>query len=355
MHPSNIIAHRLHTQQLTHHTFKTPAEVVAWFGAVQAQDYLGAKWALGQRLPGTVDADIESAFNEGSILRTHVMRPTWHFVAPADIRWLLMLTAPRVHQLNAYMYRQLELDENLLQQGNEALANALQGGKYLTREELGDALAEVGIEADGIRLGYIIHHAELDAVICSGPRRGKQFTYALLEERAPNARILTRDEALAELIRRFFTGHGPSTAKDFAWWSGLTMADAKIGLDMLKSELINDGEFWFAPANPTPKQDEPIAYLLPNYDEYTIAFKNHDALVSRLAGVNLMESFSSIFAHVIAVDGELVGAWRRTLKKDTVTVETNLLTVLTESEHQAIAAVVQLYGDFLGLKALLIS
>ncbi len=133
------------------------------------------------------------------------------------------------------------------------------------------------------------------------------------------------------------------------------MADAKIGLDMLKSELINDGEFWFAPANPTPKQDEPIAYLLPNYDEYTIAFKNHDALVSRLAGVNLMESFSSIFAHVIAVDGELVGAWRRTLKKDTVTVETNLLTVLTESEHQAIAAVVQRYGDFLGLKALLIS
>jgi len=352
MQSSDIIAHRLYTQQFTHHAFKTPAEVVAWFGAVQAQDYLGAKWALGQRLPGTIDADIEAAFNEGSILRTHVMRPTWHFVAPADIRWLLMLTAPRVHQLNAYMYRQLELDENLLQHGNETLANALQGGKYLTREELGDALAEVGIEADGIRLGYIIHHAELDAVICSGPRRGKQFTYALLEERAPNARIFARDEALAELIRRFFTGHGPSTAKDFAWWSGLTMADAKTGLDMLKSELTNDGEFWFAPVSPTPKQAEPIAYLLPNYDEYTIAFKNHDALVMRLKGINLMESFSSIFAHVIAVDGELVGAWRRTLKKDTVTVETKLLTTLTESEHQAIAAVVQRYGDFLGLQAI---
>lgn len=263
-----------------------------------------------------------------------------------------MLTAPRVHQLNAYMYRQLDLDKNLLQQGNEALANALQGGKYLTREELGDALAEVGIEADGIRLGYIVHHAELDAVICSGPRRGKQFTYALLEERAPNAKILTRDEALAELIRRFFTGHGPSTAKDFAWWSGLTMADAKSGLDMLKSELINDGEFWFSPANPTPKQAEPTAYLLPNYDEYTIAFKNHDALVMRLKGINLMETFSSIFAHMIAVDGELVGAWRRTLKRDTVTVETNLLTALTESEQQAIAAAVQRYGDFLGLHAI---
>src|SRR5262245_48950376 len=248
----DIIRQRLHNQLLSHTKFTQPSQVVAWLGAVQSQDYAGAKWAVAQRTKGLIDSDIEQAFAEGEILRTHVMRPTWHFVTPADIRWLLELTAPRVNAVNAYMYWQLELDDALLRRSNAVIAKTLQGGRMCTRAELGVALAEAGIVAEGMRLGYIVHRAELDAVVCSGPRRGKQFTYALLDERAPHARRLQRDEALAELTRRYYNGHGPATTRDFVWWSGLTMADATAGLDMVASDLTHeviDGQtyyFWAA-------------------------------------------------------------------------------------------------------------
>jgi hypothetical protein len=172
------IAHqRLLNQHIARAPFKQPSDVVNWLVAVQAQDYFGAKWALGLRLQDTHDADIDRAFNAGTILRTHVMRPTWHFVTPADIRWLLALTAPRVHAVNAARYRQLELDSATLKRGHKALIKALQGGQHLTREELSNALEKAGVApAQGQRLAYIVMHAELDGLICSGPRRGKQFT-----------------------------------------------------------------------------------------------------------------------------------------------------------------------------------
>ena len=232
-----IAHHRLRQQQLAAPRFPTPEEVVAWLGAVQAQDYLGAKWALGLRLPETTDAAIEQAFADGAILRTHVLRPTWHFVAPADIRWMQALTGGRVLAANGYMVRQHGLEEATFQRSNAALAGALTGGNFLTRNELGAALAAAGIHAEGNRLAYLVMRAELDALICSGPRRGKQFTYALLEERVPPAPALTPEEALAELTRRYFTGHGPATLQDFSRWSGLTVADARQGVDLVGDAL----------------------------------------------------------------------------------------------------------------------
>jgi hypothetical protein len=228
----DIAQWRLHAQHLTGTPLKTAADVVGWLGAVQSQDYAGAKWAVAQRTNGLTDADLDQAFADGSILRTHVLRPTWHFVTPADIRWLLAVTKPRVHALNAYMYRQCELDETLLRRSSDVLANALVGGRQLTRTELGASLAQAGIVAEGIRLGYIIHYAELEAVICSGARRGKQFTYALLEERAPQAKRLDPDAALAELAKRYFTSHGPATLKDLTWWSSLTLAEARMAVEL---------------------------------------------------------------------------------------------------------------------------
>src|SRR6185436_10236792 len=175
------IAHqRLHNQHLSATTLKSLKEVVGYLGAVQAQDYAGAKWAIGQRIPNATDAAIDRSFNEGEILRTHVMRPTWHFVTPADIRWILELTAPRVHAANAYMYRKLELNDAIFKRSNAVLAKALQGGMQLTRTELASAFNKAGIIADGLRLGYFMMYAELEGLICSGGRRGKQFTYALL-------------------------------------------------------------------------------------------------------------------------------------------------------------------------------
>src|SRR5438128_282472 len=223
------IAHRrLHNQHITRRTLETPQALVEWLGAVQAQDFAAAKWALGLRLQGVTDDDIEQAFTDGAILRTHVMRPTWHLVAPEDIRWLLALTAPRVHAVNAHMYRKYEVDGPSLALCRRVLEQALRDHNYLARRELVSLLEQVGITTgDTIRTSLLMMHAELEGVICNGPMRRKQFTYALIEERAPNTLTLTREEALAELASRFFTSHGPATAQDFAWWSGLTVADAR--------------------------------------------------------------------------------------------------------------------------------
>src|SRR5579884_4270870 len=253
-----IAQQRLYNQLITRQnerSFDTPEAVVQWLGAVQAQDYGAAKWAVGLRLPGATDDDIEQAMADGAILRTHILRPTWHFVSPADIRWLLALTAPRVHAANAPWYRKLELDDAIVKQSNDALTNALQGGKQLTRDELASALQQAGIATEGEqRVSNIMMRAELDGVICSGARRGKQFTYALLAERAPQARALDRDKALAELTLRYFSSHGPATAQDFVWWSGLTIVDAKAGLAMatsyLQQETINGQTYWFSPSTP---------------------------------------------------------------------------------------------------------
>ena len=180
---------------------------------------------------------MEHAFATGAILRTHVLRPTWHFVLPADIRWLLTATAPRIRARDARRYGQLGLDDDTLRRSAGALVAALRGGNRLTRREAAAVLTAAGIGVEGQRLPYLLMAAELDALICSGPRRGKQHTYMLLEERAPDARDLPRDEALAELARRFFVGHGPATAKDFAVWATLTLAEARAAIEAAGAEL----------------------------------------------------------------------------------------------------------------------
>ncbi|HEY6411300.1 MAG TPA: winged helix DNA-binding domain-containing protein, partial [Ktedonobacteraceae bacterium] len=210
---SNIAASRLHNQHLAGPRFERVEDVVQWLGAVQAQEYAGATWGIAQRARDLTSALLAQAFAEGKILRTHLLRPTWHFVVPADIYWMLELTAPRVHALNAYYYRQFELDDELFAKSYSVLTKALQGGKQLTRQELAKILADSGITASGLRLAYIFMHAELDVLICSGALRGKQQTYALLSERVAQAKTCSHEAALAELARRYFTSHGPATLK----------------------------------------------------------------------------------------------------------------------------------------------
>lgn len=334
-----------------------PADVVRWLGAVQAQDYAATRWALGMRLQSAVDAGIEAAFMAGEILRTHLLRPTWHFVTPADIRWLLALTAPRVHVANAHMVRKLELDENTFRRSNDALVRALQGDHECTRQELRQVLEEAGIAAgDGIRLSFLLMRAELDGIVVSGPRRGKQFTHALLEERVPPARHLDRQEALAELSRRYFTSRGPATVHDFARWSGLTVADARQGLEAVKGQLqveVVDGqELWFpppvSPEAPLAPDNAPVAWLLSGYDEYISSYRDRGAMVEPEVWARLMTAGNAL-AYVILVDGQIVGSARRTLQKRAVTVETRLFLPLTAAQEQAVAAAVQRYGEFLGL------
>lgn len=347
--PFDIRHQRLFQQGLIETPFSTPEEVVAWLGAVQAQEYGPAKWSLGMRTQTAADDVIEQAFNKGRILRTHMMRPTWHFVTPEDIRWIMELTAPRVHALNAYMYRKLELDEALLVRCNDLLAGILEGGKYLTRKEIGLRLAEHGIEANGNHLGYILHYAELELVVCSGPRRGKQQTYALLDERAPQGKSLVGDEALAELTHRYFTGHGPATDGDFAWWSGLTLTDVRQGLDMVRSDLnhevIDDQTYWFARDMELRAKPEQAAFLLPTYDEFLIGYASFDR--ARRAG--LPDGVDLSFDSTIVVEGLVVGSWRRTFKTSEVVIELALSRDLTLSERKAVDAAVERFGAFMGM------
>jgi hypothetical protein len=348
----NLIHQRLSNQHLAGNPLESAVSVVSWLGPVQGQDYAGAKWAIGQRVQGADDATITQAFNDGRILRTHMMRPTWHFVAPADIRWIQELTAPRVNVVNGYMYRQLELDDELFVRSNEVIAGALEGGRFKTRNELGEVLEQAGIAAKGMRLGYIVHRAELEAIVCSGPRRGKQFTYALLDERAPEAKSRPYEEALGELTRRYFTGHGPAALEDFVFWSGLTKSQARLGLAMngstLVEETIGEQTYWFAPDLPLVKEPSPTAHLLPNYDEFLISYRSGDAFVDP-AHADLIEKQNAIFAHFLVIDGRLYGTWRRDIEKGKVTVTVKRFVPLSEGQEAAVRNAAERFGRFLGL------
>jgi hypothetical protein len=280
---TDIAARRLHAQRLIGASLESAVTVVRWMGAVQSQDYGAGKWGIGQRSRDVTDAAIDRLFDSGDILRTHVMRPTWHFVLPNDVRWLLKLTGPRIRAGLVARYRQLGLDDTVAERADAAFAAALKGGRQMTRTELGDLLAAAGISPEGQRLPHLLMRAELDGLIVSGPRRGKQFTYALLEERVPKAPVLDRTEALAELTRRYFRSHGPAQVQDFTWWSGLTVADARVGIELagsaLAHETIDGKDYWFDAAAGAPVSAAGVAHLLPNFDEYTVGYRDRGAMI----------------------------------------------------------------------------
>lgn len=351
----DIACLRLHNQAITSPLFKKPVDVVKWFGAVQAQDYLGAMWAIGLRMPNATETEIEQAIADGEIVRTHPMRDTWHFVAGADIRWLLALLAPRKIANSASRYRQLELDDTIFARSNAAMTKALQGGNHLTREELATVLEQVGVATEDLRFTYLLIRAQLDGVICSGMRRGKQFTFALLDEVVPVFQMFSRDEALAELTLRYFTSHGPATAQDFAWWSGLTIADVKAGLAMVRphivQEIINGQPYWLAPSLSSMKIAESSAYLLPSYDEYAVAYKDRSAILDTAYAARAR---NGIFYPIIVTNGRIVGTWKRTVKRDAVTIETDLFHPLSEAETHALTSAIERYGRFIGKHAMLL-
>jgi hypothetical protein len=351
----DLLCRRLHNQRLSRVQFERAEEAVDWLGAVQAQDYGGAKWALAQRTGGATDVQLDRLCAEGVILRTHVMRPTWHFVLPHDIRWLLQLTAPRVNAASAYYYRKLGLDEAVFRHSNHALARALEGGQQLTRTELASVLERAGIPASGLRLAYLMMRAELDAVVCSGARRGKQFTYALLEERAPAAAVLDRDEALAELARRYFTSHGPALVQDYVWWSGLTVADARAGIEMaaphLADEAIDGRRYWSARFDSVAEDRSPIVHLLPNYDEYLVAYKDHSPAFDPSLFTDASTADRVLAGHILVVEGRVMGGWRRLIDKGLVTVEVEPLAPLGAAQEEALQAEVERYAGFIGMPA----
>ena len=355
---STILHRRFENQRLLRPTRGRPEDIVAWFGAVQSQDFAGAKWGVGQRGTGLTDAVVGQAFDDGRILRTHVMRPTWHFVAPADIRWMLELTAPRLHRLNGVMYRRGGLDDKTFATSRRALERALGGGQALTRLELAAVLARAGIHAEGHTLAYLVMHAELERMVCSGPRRGKQFTYMLLDARAPSAPSLDRDAALAELGRRYLQSHGPATIRDFVWWSGLTVRDATAAFaangSSLDQELVGELRYWSLPGRTRASSSSgPVAYLFPNYDEFLIAYKDRGlapAYPAAPAGVIRRDRY----AHHLVIDGRLRGSWMRTVNSRDVRIDVATYGPLRRVERDAIQAAAERCGKFMNLRPVVV-
>lgn len=320
----DIASLRLHHQHITRPRRGSPAALVAALGAVQAQEYPFAKWALALRLgTQTTDAGIDAAIERGEILRTHMLRPTWHFVAAADIVWIQQLTGSRVQARLANYLRHFGIDKRTVIKAATVIERALGGGRHLTRQDLRAKLARAGITLDGTPLALVVMSAELEHVICSGPRRGKQFTYALVSERAPKARALPRDEALAELTRRYFASHGPATIRDFVWWSSLTTADIRRGLDIVNARSFDeDGRtYWTLNSGTVPPQRGTQVHLLPVYDEFLIAYRDRLAVPHGPSTYTL-----GPIKHALVIDGAVVGTWKTDRRGEVIVTPVRRLT-----------------------------
>ena len=350
---------RLRNQRVTGEKLPTAAAVVAWLGCVQAQETSLAKWTLGMRVPRSSlhDADVDAAMASGEILRTHILRPTWHYVAPADIRDFMRLTAPKVLSGSGHRIRSLGLDDDQLNQSFDVIARSLDGGKQLTRPQLQADLDRAGLDPIGQRIAYIVMAAEMNLLIASGaPRPGNKYTYALLDDFAPptaaDKEPFDRDRALGNLTLRYFTSHGPATIGDFTWWCGISAAETKRGLDINKGTLetlsVAGEQFWWAgdQGGRADAPPSPSVYLMQAYDEYVVAYKSPRTPinVAGLASAAVLQR--PPFYHAVFVDTQLVGFWRRLTDKDGFRVETKMLRPLTAAEKSAYDAELERYSEF---------
>ena len=350
----NIARRRLGSQQIARPAFDDPAAVVRWMGAVQAQDYLGGLWAVGLRTRAATEASVEAAIARRAFVRTWPMRGTLHFVSAADVRWMSQLLTPRVIALAASRHRQLELDAKVFSRAGCVVERALAGGTCVRRDAIYQLWDAAGISTRESRGLHLLGYLAMTGLICFGPRDGKQQTFALIDEWLPPARAVERDEALGELARRYFTSHGPATVHDFAWWSGLTVTDARRGTEVAKNDLEQtdaDGHaYWSGPAARPSRGAATAAYLLPPWDEYTVAYRDRSAVLDA-AHAGKVNAGGGVLSPVVVVRGHVVGTWRRALGKTAVAVTPSFFGRLAPNEMQAVVAATRRYGEFLGAPA----
>ena len=343
-----IPAHRLDRQLISRPRFAAPAEVVAWFGAIQAQDYLAARWALGLRTRQATEATIEAAIAEGRVIRTHVFRGTWQYVAREDVRWMLDLVGARLIASWAPGFRRHGLDARTLGRCGALWAKALAGGRQLTRPEMAAVLTRGRIAAAS-RLSYILGYAELTGVIASGGRRGTQPTWALLDDRVPASRPIPRDDALAELARRYFQSRGPATVRDFAWWTGLALGPAREAVELARTTLASErvgGETYWLVDGKVVSRRSPSAQLLPAFDEFLVGYRDRSAVLDPAHG-RKVNAGGGMLSPAVVIDGRIVGTWRRAIASDAVRVTVSPFARLTAREREAIRAAADRYGEFL--------
>ncbi|AYV56654.1 winged helix DNA-binding domain-containing protein [Leptospira kmetyi] len=354
---SEIAALRLFSHRISKIENKNPAEVVAWLGAIQGQDYFGSKWSIGLRLTNSRDDEIEKAISQKRIVRSWPLRGTLHFTEAKDLRWMLELLGPKLVRNNAKRYQELELDSSVFKKCNRLIIQELKGNKSLTREELTDLFSKAGIDATKNRLSFILQRAGLDQILCFGERREKEFTYVLFDEWLVKTKAETKtdEEALNELAMRFFRSRGPATIFDFIWWSGLSASDAKKALDgvssRLKSEVVEEKTYWMpknlrdSALDNSTKDD---VYLLPGFDEFLLGYTDRGASID-VAYQKRMIPANGVFSATIVVAGKVIGTWKRTFKKDHVLIEISPFVKPNGKIKDGIVEAAERYSSFLEL------
>lgn len=320
-----ILLLRLANHQLAGSDIKEPHKIVSWMGAMQSQNYEMAKWGIGCRIHSLTSKDIEKSFNEGEIIRLHILRPTWHFVSKDDIYWMLYLSAHRVKMANNSADKVLGLTDALIKKTNSIIEKALRDNTHLTREELKNIINGAGIEADNRRVNHIMFRAETSSLVCNGAMRGKKQTYALLEERVPRATdIFDKDECLYRLAYKYFRSHGPATLHDFIWWSGLTTADCRRAVELIKEDFIFEtveGQTYIFHRESVPTNEVHLINLLPAFDEFIVSYKDRKETLHIDHHKKIITS-PGIFQPSISKDGKTIGSWKKaSTKKDIITAE----------------------------------
>jgi hypothetical protein len=314
---SGLINVRMENHLLGNTALKTPAKVVSWMGAIQAQNYAMAKWAVGVRMTVPSLRTVEDALVKGEILRTHVLRPTWHLVAAEDIRWMLQLSGRNVKRITLRRDKALEIDEEVYKKSNQIIRKTLEDGYHRTRTELEQELSRGGVAVSASRMVHFMLRAEIEGIVCSGIDRGKKQTYALLSERAPQSRQVPHDEALSRLARRYFRSHSPASAEDFVWWSGLPLAEGRRAVYNIHSELISvrlGGRPLFVHEDCGGESEASDAFhYLPGFDEYLVAYSDRSFTLNPDYHSQAVTT-NGVFYPFVVDRGRVIGIWRRDMR-----------------------------------------
>jgi hypothetical protein len=324
MNTKELLNIRLHNQLLSVHNTKTPLDIVSWMGAMQAQALDMAKWAIGVRLEDKHVKDIEEALNTGRIIRTHILRPTWHFVSAEDIHWMFDLSNPRLKPIYRSYAKTYNADEPLIYRTIPVLEKVLMDGKHLTKQEIGNALFEQNVVLDDNHLKSLLSYAEMEGILVNGRITGNKQTFTLLEEWAPRKHTLSKEEALERLARKYFTSHAPATIHDFAWWSGLSITGCKQAIGLIENdfvcETINGREFWMRNDVKVPPTGKDSALLLPSFDEFVVSYKDRSEIVEDIHYGKVMTK-NGLFSPTIMLNGKIIGSWRKIMQKGSPKIE----------------------------------